>query len=43
MTGSFFSHLDDLVEHTDAIWTHLRELFDILQKVSQSIWDREHA
>jgi hypothetical protein len=43
MTSGFLRHLDDLVERTDTIHTHLLELLDVLQNASESIWDREHA
>jgi hypothetical protein len=43
MTSGFLSHLDDLVERTDTIRTHLLELLDVLQNASESICDRENG
>jgi hypothetical protein len=43
MTDGFVRHLDDLIERTDATSTHLRELLNALQRVSEPNWDREHA
>jgi hypothetical protein len=43
MISGFLSHLGNLVERTDTMYTHLHELLDVLQNASESIWDGEHA